>query len=46
MIRATWRKGWVSSDEKGLTFKVLHNIRNFVQVYVLMVLIFGMFTNE
>jgi sorbitol-specific phosphotransferase system component IIBC len=27
MIRATWRKGWVSIDEKGLTFKRMHNIR-------------------
>jgi len=32
MIRATWRKGWVSRDEEGLTFKRIHDIRYLSEV--------------
>jgi hypothetical protein len=32
MIRATWRKGWVCSDEEGLTFKRIHDIRYVMEV--------------
>lgn len=32
MIRATWRKGWVGSDEKGWNSKRIHNILDLREV--------------
>lgn len=32
MIRATWRKGWVGSDEKGWISRRIHNIPHLTEV--------------
>ena len=34
MIRATWRKGWVSGDEEGLRHEISRNLCKIVKVCV------------